>query len=238
MSKINAIYVSLVALVVAIAALVMCVLCCTGKSTSVADALNKNPEIVVQAMQQYETNMRADAESKAQALIADNLEEINNYAGSAVLGNPKAENTIVEFFDFNCGYCHKLYPVLQNVLAKNDNVRLVLKELTFVSPLSSYAAKAALAANEQGKYAELYGAMMTYQGSLSEAKVDELAVLAGVDLEKMKADMNSEKVTKTLQANQDLAAKIQVGGVPTLVINGKMVQTLDEAVILEAVSGK
>ena len=103
--------------------------------------------------------------------------------------------------------------------------------MTFVSPVSSYAAKAALAANMQGKYAALLDGLMTANGRLTEAKVDELAAAAGVDVEQMKKDMNSEKVEKTLKDTSDLANKIQVHGVPALVINGKMVQTLDEEVI-------
>lgn len=66
---------------------------------------------------------------------------------------------------------------------------------------------------------------------MTEAKVDEIAVLSGVDLEQMKADMNSPKIEKALNDMSDLAGKINVTGVPTLVLNGKVVQTLDEAVI-------
>ena len=66
---------------------------------------------------------------------------------------------------------------------------------------------------------------------LTEAKVDELAVKNGIDLEQMKADMNSERVNQIMKDTSDLASRIQVNGVPALIINGKMVQTLDENVI-------
>lgn len=98
-----------------------------------------------------------------------------------------------------------------------------------------------MAAKEQGKFAEVYTGLFEVQGALTENKVDEVAVLAGVDLEKMKSDMNSAKIEKALNDMSDLAGKIQVNGVPTLVLNGKIVQTLDESVIqseIDAVRSK
>ena len=199
MNKINAVYVSLAALVVAIVALVMCIVCCSKDSTvNVEEVINEKPEIIINAMQNYEQKVREEAQKKAQEMIMSNIEDLNNNPNDGVLGNPDGKVVVVEFFDFSCGYCHR---------------------------------KAALAAKEQGKYAEVYSALFEIKGPLTEAKIDEAAVLAGVDLEKMKTDMNSEKVNKALQDIADLASKIQVNGVPTLVVNGKVVQTLDEAVI-------
>lgn len=237
MNKISSILVSVAALVIAIAALVMCIVCCNkNKPVDVAETLNNNPEIIVNAMQNYEQKMRENALAAAQKLIEDNLDAITNNPDSPVVGNKDGAVTVVEFFDYSCGYCHRLYPAIKNIIAKNPDVKVVLKELAFVSPVSSYAAKAALAANQQGKYAELWDAMMTVDGRLTEAKVDELAVAAGVNLEQMKADMNSEKVAKIMSDTSDLASKIQVNGVPALIIDGKMVQTLDENVIQDAIN--
>lgn len=232
MNKINSIYVSILALIIAIAAIVMCVVCCNkNKPVDVAETLNNNPEIIINAMQNYEQKMRDNAMSEAQKLVDDNIDAINNNPDSPVVGNKNGTITVVEFFDFSCGYCHGLYPTLKNIIAKNPDVKVVLKELAFVSPASAYAARAALAANNQGKYAEVLDALMTSQGGLTEVKVDEIAVKAGVDLEQMKADMNSAKIEKIMKDTSELAGKIQVNGVPALVINGKMVQTLDENVI-------
>lgn len=236
MNKVNSIYVSVVALIVAIVALAMCIVCCNkNKPVDVAETLNNNPEIIVNAMQNYESKMRENALVASQKLIDDNIEAIANNPESPVVGNKNGTVTVVEFFDFSCGYCHRLHSSMKNIIAKNPEVKVVLKELAFVAPVSSYAAKAALAANMQGKYEELWGSLMTVNGRLTEAKVDELAVAAGVNLEQMKTDMNSEKVEKMMRDNSELAGKIQVNGVPALVIDGKMVQTLDENVIQAAI---
>ncbi len=237
MNKINAVYVSLVALVVAIVALVMCIVCCNkgGSSANVEQALNDNPEMIIQAMQNYEIKQREEAQKKAQELLAQSEDELTKNPDDGFLGNPEGKVVLVEFFDFSCGYCHKIYPVLKNVVAKNSDLKLVAKPLAFLSPMSKYAAKAALAAKEQGKFAEVYTAVFEINGPLTEAKIDEAAVKAGVDLEKLKADMESEKVSKILDETSNLAAKIQVNGVPTLILDGKIIQTLDEGVLQEAI---
>ncbi|MBR2033588.1 MAG: DsbA family protein [Alphaproteobacteria bacterium] len=77
--------------------------------------------------------------------------------------------------------------------------------------------------------------MFEIKGQLTEAKIDEAVVLAGVDLEKLKTDMESEKVKKTMEDTAALAGKLRINGVPTLVLNGKIIQTLDEAVLQEAI---
>ncbi len=242
MKKNSSLVISVLALIVAIAALVMCIVCCqNNKAVSVEETLQNNPEIIINAMQNYEQKLREQALADAQKLIDENIEALNNDPDSPTLGNKEATVTVVEFFDFSCGYCHALYPNLKKVMEANPDVKYVFKEMAFVSPVSSYAAKAALAANMQGKYAELLDALMTHQGALSEAKVDELAVKSGVDLVQMKTDMNSDKVAQIMKANSDLAGKIQVHGVPALIINGKLVQTLDQAVIqseIEAAKAK
>ena len=232
MKKYSSLIISVVALIVAVIALVMNLTCNkNNQPISVEETLNNNPEIIINAMQNYEQKIREEALANAQKLIDENIEALNNNPDSPTLGNKDAKVTVVEFFDFSCHYCHALYPNLKNIMDKNPDVKYVFKEMAFVAPVSIYAAKAALAANMQGKYAEVLNALMTNQGALSEAKVDELAVKAGVDLEQMKADMNSDKVAQMMKDNSDLAGKIQVNGVPALVINGKLVQTLDEAVI-------
>lgn len=251
MNKINAIYVSLLALIISVACAAVCMTKC-NKAAPVAETaapaapvaaaastdvetiksvLNSNPEIVFEAMQRYQIQQEEERQKAAAEKIKQNIKEITEYESAAVVGNPNGSITLVEFFDFSCGFCHRLYPALKNIVAKNNDVRLVLRELTFLGPVSDYAAKAALAAKEQGKYQELWSAMMENDGALSEEKIDELAANAGIDVAKMKADMNSAKVLKTIQDTADLANTIEIRGVPTMILDGQILQTLDEAEI-------
>ena len=236
MKKLNALYVSLVALVVALAALVMCIVCCSSKGgANVEEALKEKPELVIQAMQAYDAKQREEALKQVEENLKANAEELNNRADDGVIGNPEGKMVLVEFFDFSCGYCHRVYPALKEIIANNPDVKVVAKPMTFLSPASKYAAEAALAAKEQGKFAEVYAALFSAEGRLTEEKINELVAATGVDMEKIKADMKSEKVQNTLNSVSELAGKIQVSGVPTLVFNNKILQTLDASVIQEAI---
>ncbi len=236
MNKNNAMFVAVLALVVAVVALVMCIICCSkNKGANVEEVLNNNPEIIVNAMRNYEQKVREDAQKQAQKMVEDNLEAINNNPNDGIIANPEGKIVLVEFFDYSCGYCHRIYPAIKSIAAKNPDVKVVAKSMTFVAPVSSYAAKASLAAKEQGKYAEAYTALFEVQGPLTEAKIDETLAKLGLDMDKLKADMNSDKVNNALNDMSALANKIQVSGVPTLVLNGKIVQTLDESVIQDEI---
>lgn len=232
MSKMNSLYVSLLALVAALVALGMCIYCCAQKqSLSVEETLNNNPEIIINAMQNYEQKMREQAAAEAQKMIEANLPALNNDANTPFIGAADAKTVLVEFFDFSCHYCHKVYPAVKKIAEANPDIKIVFKPLTFVAPISQYAAKAALAANEQGKFFDAYKAIFEFEGRPDEAKVDELVASTGVDMEKLKADMNSAKVNNALSSINDLAGKIQVNGVPALFLNGKQLQTIDGAEI-------
>ena len=232
MSKMNSLYVSLLALVVALVALGMCIHCCAQKqSLSVEETLNNNPEIIINAMQNYEQKMREQAAAEAQKMIEANLPALNNDANTPFIGAADAKTVLVEFFDFSCHYCHKVYPAVKKIAEANPDIKIVFKQMTFVAPISQYAAKAALAANEQGKFFDAYKAIFEFEGRPDEAKVDELVASTGVDMEKLKADMNSAKINNALSSINDLAGKIQVNGVPALFLNGKQLQTIDGAEI-------
>ena len=172
MKNINAVYVSLVALVVAIAALVMCIICCTSNKggANVEAALMEKPELVIEAMQAYENKQREEALRQVEENIASSAEELNNRADDGVIGNPDGKMVLVEFFDFSCSFCHRVYPALKEIIANNPDVKVVAKPMAFLSPASKYAAEAALAANEQGKFAEAYSAIFEIEGRLNDGQ--------------------------------------------------------------------
>ena len=229
--KNNAVYLSLIALILAAAALTVAL---TNKN-NVASALKANPEMVIDAMQAYEVQQRENALKMVEENLAKNADELYSRADDGVIGNPNGTKVLVEFFDFSCGFCHRVHPAIKEIAANNPDVKVVAKIMTFLSPASKYAGKAALAAAEQGKFSELYNALFEFDGRLSEAKIDEIASGLGLDMTKLKEDMNSEKVEKTLTATAELAGKINVTGVPTMVFNNKILQTLDASVIQEAI---
>ena len=232
--------ISVLALLVAVAALAKVLYPCnkaaekgvdTDFAAQVEKVLNEKPELVVNAMQAYQLKIQEQALAEAEKALSENIDAINNDPNSPVVGPKEADIVLVEFFDYACGYCHRLFPELNKVMANSKDVKFVFKPMAFVSQYSDYAARAALAANEQGKFVEMHNALFTVEGPLNEEKINELAGKIGLDVEKFKADVKGEKVNGIMDANNELATKIQLGGVPTMILNGKMLQTIDGGVI-------
>ena len=188
----------------------------------VASILTKNPKVVVDALQAYE-RQRAEEEEKAAAeLLEKYAGEISSDEGVPFVGPKDAKVTVTEFFDFSCGYCKRLSPEIEKLVTDNADVKFVFKPLTFVSPNSTYQAKAGFAAFKQGKFMEFYKGVMEGNAG-SEELVDAIAQGAGVNLDKYKADIDSDDVKKSLAAVAEFAQKIRVNGVPSLFINAKQV---------------
>ena len=145
---------------------------------------------------------------------------------SPVKGDVKATVTIYEFSDFQCPYCSKLQPTLREVLdAYPGKVKLVFKNF----PLSFHkqamnAAKASLAAGEQGKYWEMHDKIFEKYNKLTEESFAEFAKGLGLDTNKFAADYGSNKYEGQIQQDMQIAAKVGVRGTPTLFVNGKLQQ--------------
>jgi protein-disulfide isomerase len=192
----------------------------------VRDVLVSNPEILVEAMQALEAKQQAEAGKAAKAAIVANRKAIFEDGVSFVAGNPKGDVTIVEFFDYRCGYCKQVQPGLITLLKEDSKVRLVLKELPVLGPDSVMASRAAVAAMEQdrgGKYLGFHNAMMGFRGQINEAEVMRMATEAGLDVKKLKADMASPKVEQVLRDNLALADKLGIQGTPGFIIGDELV---------------
>ncbi len=192
----------------------------------VREVLVKNPEILIEAMNALETKQQAEAGKAAKAAIAANRKAIFDDGVSYVAGNPKGDVTIVEFFDYRCGYCKQVQPSLMTLLKEDSKVRLVLKELPVLGPESVVAARAAVAAMEQNqgaKYLDFHNAMMEFRGQITEAEVLRLAAAAKLDIAKLKTDMSAPKTEQILRANLALADTLGIQGTPGFVIGDQLV---------------
>lgn len=137
-----------------------------------------------------------------------------------VLGNPQGDVTIVEFFDYQCPYCRKLHPDLMRLVAEDGKIRLVLKDWPILTQFSQVAAKLALAARFQGKYAETHAALMETSGRLDQEKIRAAAVKAGLDLDKVDADVKTRgaEIAAVLARNAEQADALGLSGTPALLV--------------------
>jgi protein-disulfide isomerase len=189
----------------------------------VRDYLLRNPEILLDVGRELEKRQQETEAKRAKGAIVEHAEEIFRSPADFVAGNPDGDVTIVEFFDYNCPWCKKSVPVLQNLMAADGSLRLVLKEFPILGEGSEYAARAAIAAIAQGKYLEFHMALYQHRGQIDAAAVEAVARAVGLDVEKLKADMEAPAVAATIARNRELAQALGINGTPGFVIDGEIV---------------
>ena len=194
----------------------------------IEDFIRNNPEIVRDTL--IALAAREEAERKQTGLA-----KVRDDQGDPVMGNANGTITLYEFSDYNCGYCKRVFEPIQQLVRDNPDVRLVIKEFPILSQSSLFAAKAAIAAEMQGKFGDYHIAMMTYRGQITDAVVMRMAAQAGVDTEQLKSDMESPKTMAIIQRTREAAAALEINGTPGLVVGDTVVPGaigLDELVKL------
>jgi len=187
------------------------------------DYLLAHPEVIVDALQRYQAQQdKATAAKQAQALI-DRRDELTRAPDAPVLGNPNGNVTVVEFFDYRCPYCKSVARTFIDLFEKDGNVRLVLKEFPILGPDSEFAAKAALAAQKQGKYRELHLAMMDFKGKMTSDDVRKLAAGVGIDVAKLEQDMQDPAIIETINHSYSLADVLGIKGTPAFIIGDQLI---------------
>lgn len=189
-----------------------------------------NPEVLVESVQGMEARRQAAENSQLTAVISQRHDEIFNDPASPVGANPKGDAILVEFFDYNCPYCRRAMPMLDTLEQEDKGLRLVFKEYPILGPGSVFAARAALASRNQGKYLAFHQALMTYDGCIIEASTLEIAADVGIDVERLKTDMRDPAIDAAIKRNIALAQALRIGGTPSFVVGKEVVRGLvDEA---------
>jgi protein-disulfide isomerase len=185
----------------------------------IRDTLIANPEILLEAQRSFEAKQaRVQNEKVAQSFITLKRDHADLSFGPA-----NAKITIVEFFDYKCGYCHAANDWVWNVMETRDDVRVIFKELPILSENSHTAAKAAIAAHKQGKYRDFHRALMTARGDLGIDQVMQIATTVGLDVERLRKDMADAKVEESISGMRQQATQLGINGTPGFVVNGKLV---------------
>ena len=184
--------------------------------------LLRNPELMLEVMQKLEARQKAEEEADMVGKIWNNRDALFASADDFVV-NPKGKVPVVEFFDYQCGYCKRFLPTMARLLKADQGVRFVFKEFPILGPVSLTASQAALAAKMQGKYRVFHDTVMGLRRRLTEAAVYQTAEDVGLDVARLKRDMKSPEISRIIKANRDLAASMGIRGTPSLVVGEKMV---------------
>jgi len=197
------------------------------------DAILENPEIIMQAvaiLQQREKDRAASGANTVRLQLESDPNAPN-------LGNPEGDVTVVEFFDYNCPYCRSAGETMQALLAADANVRVIYREWPILGDDSVIAARAALAAREQGKYEAFHWALMNGEGRVTEAVIFKVARDLGMDIAQLEADMVSPAVEAHIALSNALAQQLGFTGTPAFIVGDKTAPgmlSFDEITILVA----
>jgi protein-disulfide isomerase len=190
----------------------------------VREYLLENPEVIMEAVRRLEARQQEREESEAQNILKARADDILRDATSPVGGNPQGDVSLVEFFDYNCPYCRSVAPIMADAEAADPQLRIVYKEYPILGPNSTFAAKAALAVHRQGKYVAFHQALMQVRGTVDDARVLDVAGKIGVDVERMKTEMNDPAIQAAIDKNLALAQALRINGTPGFVVGEQILR--------------
>jgi protein-disulfide isomerase len=189
--------------------------------------LLENPQVIMEAVQVLEERQAAEQAQGDIALIADNADAIFNDGYSWVGGNPEGDVTIVEFFDYRCGFCRRAHPEVAQLLELDGNIRYIAKEFPILGENSVLSSRFALAAREVAgdeAYEAAKEALIALNGDLDDTVLRRLADTLGLDADAVIAAMDSEDITRQLAETRALAQALQINGTPSFVMGDQLIR--------------
>jgi len=193
----------------------------------VQEYLVSHPELLIEMSNALRAKQAAEQEKADADLIERNAKQLFKQAADPVGGNPKGTLTIVEFFDYNCTYCKRAHPVLQQVVTEDQQIRYIYKEFPILTETSRLAARVALAVHlvQPDKYEALHDALMTHGGPLKqESDIEAIATKLGIDWKKVSAKLEDPAIEQQLKDNYALAQTLGVTGTPAFVIGNSILR--------------
>ena len=189
----------------------------------IKEYLMENPSVVIEAATAHQENMAAAEADKAQAAIKENIAAMTaEDAPSIGASAADADVTVVEFFDYNCGYCKRAIPDIQAVLKDDPKVRFVFREMPILGPTSRLAASYALAAQKQGKYFDYHVALMEHRGPKNEESLSKIGADLGLDVDQLKADAGSEEISQAIEEDTAFGRAIGINGTPAFIVGDQL----------------
>ena len=165
--------------------------------------------------------------------MASRGDEIFNDPAAPVAGNPSGDAVLVEFFDYNCPYCRKAAPVLDELTRSDPKMKVVFKEFPILGPGSVFAARAALASQKQGKYVAFHDTLYTFHGPINETSTLDVAAKVGLDVERLTKDMADPAIDAAIKKNIALAEALLISGTPTFVSRKQITPGLVDLEVLK-----
>ena len=189
----------------------------------VRDYLLENPEVIEEALRALRAKRDAARQQVVRNVIAGNRDAIFSHPMTPVSGDRQGDVTLVEFFDYQCGYCKRALGPMKELLAGDGKLRVAWKEFPILGPASRVAARAAMAAARQGRYLDFHLAVMGERGEPTESSVMGIAERLGLDVERLRRDMDDPAIEEYLDETHRLARDLGITGTPAFVIGDTVV---------------
>lgn len=190
--------------------------------------LMSNPDVLLRAIQNVQTWQTAEQSRKQAEAITPVWDALVADSSVPSFGPVDAPVTVIEFFDYHCGYCKRAFDGMKEIAQQHDGkVRTIFVEFPILREESGLAARAALAAAKQDKYMEAHEAFMTNRGLLDQERINELAANVGIDVDQMLEDMKSPALNGMLAQYSAMARSVGISGTPAFIVNGTLVSGAD-----------
>lgn len=206
--------------------------------TILRNLLQEKPEIVIDAIRTYQAREEAAKEDRQREQVASQQDALNGNPGDPVIGNPDGKITVVEFFDYRCGYCKRALQTVLDLVEGNPDVRVVFKEFPILGEDSMTAARVSLAVHKAApeRFRDFHERLMRHRGPMDQASLLKLAGEAGASAAAVEEALGDPEIEQTIRSNYELAEALGIRGTPAFVVGAKVVpgavslSTLEEMV--------
>ncbi|ULA61851.1 MAG: Thioredoxin domain-containing protein [Nitrospira sp.] len=185
--------------------------------------IRTHPEVIEQSLQALEAKREAEEKARQKVALAAHQHELLNDARSPVSGNHSGPITLVEFFDYRCGYCKRAAGAVTQLQQEDARVRVIYKDFPILGEVSELAAKAALASQAQGKHQAFHEAMLAFKGDITKESILSLAGEVGLNTAKLEADMRNPEWQTVIDSNRALARTLGISGTPGFIVGTELV---------------
>jgi protein-disulfide isomerase len=182
-----------------------------------------NPEVVRDALLELERRDIAAQEAERQLAITQYADQLFNSDRDFVTGNPDGDVTLVEFFDYNCGFCRRAMSDLTRLLDEDPNLRVVLKEFPVLGAGSIAAAKVSAAAINEEQFFEFHKQLLQNPGGADGISAMEIAQDTGLDVMRIQVDSEDQSIVDTLSSTLRMAQDLGINGTPSYVVGNQLV---------------
>ena len=185
--------------------------------------IRAHPEVIEQSLQGLLAKREAELRDHHKAALATKQQELLHDPASPISGNLKGDITLVEFYDYRCGFCKKAASAVTELQKEDRRVRVVYKDLPILGEPSELAAKAALASQEQGKHQVFHEALLASHAEMTKESIMKIAVKVGLDTKRLEADMANPMWQTAIDKNRALARELGISGTPGFIVGNELV---------------